>query len=174
MNVRWWQLRLHYQGMIPPVPRTNRHLDAVSKRHILTDIPYIQYYVALLLEFQMHESLCLSMGHTGELHRCDVYKSREVGRILTDVLTLGRSRHWKDVLKVFTRDKVDRLSAEPMLRYFRPLENWLKIQNKEETIGWNVQFEDITLFHPQKWSSGNSYLYSRSYCNVLIVIYYFF
>lgn len=82
MNSEWWELRLRFQGIVPPVPRSEIHLDAASKRHIPADIPYLRYYVALLLEFQIHAALCTAAGHSGPLHMCDVYRSREAGRVL--------------------------------------------------------------------------------------------
>lgn len=82
MNSIWWELRLRYQGIVPPFVRNEQHLDAASKKHIPSDIPYVRYYVALLLEFQIYEALCSSSGHPGQLHTCDIYKSREAGRIL--------------------------------------------------------------------------------------------
>jgi len=82
MNSNWWNLRLQYQGVIPPLPRTESHFDAAAKRHVPADIPYVKYYVALLLEFQIHKSMCEASNHKGPLHSCDVYRSRQAGRIL--------------------------------------------------------------------------------------------
>lgn len=82
MNSHWWELRLQYQGLVPPLPRSESHLDPVSKRHIPADIPYMRYYVALLLEFQIHEAMCNAAGFSGQLHNCDVYRSKEAGRVL--------------------------------------------------------------------------------------------
>lgn len=42
MNRKWWELRLNYQGIIPPVARTERDFDPASKFHIAADIPYIR------------------------------------------------------------------------------------------------------------------------------------
>lgn len=82
MNSAWWELRLQYQGIVPPMPRTESHLDPMSKRHIPADLPYTRYYVALLLQFQIQEALCDAAGHSGQLHMCDIYRSREAGRLL--------------------------------------------------------------------------------------------
>lgn len=82
MNSIWWDLRLHYQGVVPPLYRNEQHLDAAGKKHIPADIPYVRYYVALLLEFQIFEAICSASGHAGQLHTCDIYRSREAGRIL--------------------------------------------------------------------------------------------
>lgn len=64
------------------MPRTENHLDPVSKRHVAADLPYTRYYVALLLQFQIHEALCDAAGFNGQLHLCEIYRSREAGRIL--------------------------------------------------------------------------------------------
>ncbi|KAJ8958092.1 hypothetical protein NQ317_019002, partial [Molorchus minor] len=82
LNSIWWDLRLRLQGIIPPLPRTETHFDAASKRHIPADIPYTPYYVALLLEFQIYKSMCEAAGHDGPLYKCDIYRSREAGRLL--------------------------------------------------------------------------------------------
>lgn len=82
MNSAWWELRLRYQGVVPPLPRTEKQLDAASKKHIISDVPYTKYYVGLLLEFQIQEALCTAAGHSGQLHTCDIYRSREAGRLL--------------------------------------------------------------------------------------------
>ncbi|KAI4468733.1 angiotensin-converting enzyme [Holotrichia oblita] len=148
MNFNWWELRLLYQGIVPPIARNEGHLDAVAKRHIPADLPYMKYYVALLLEFQIFDALCGAMGHTAQLHTCDIYRSREAGRILTDIMQAGKAKHWKDVLRTL-RTKTNGLSAEPLLKYFQPLLAWLKVQNRDEAfIGWNAKVEDTALFQP--------------------------
>ncbi|VEN40811.1 unnamed protein product [Callosobruchus maculatus] len=149
MNSLWWDLRLSNQGIVPPVPRNEYHLDAASKRHIPADVPYTKYYVALLLEFQIHEAMCRAARFEGPLHECDVYRSREAGRVLIDILRNGKSRHWRDVIRVITRGETDKVSPDSMLRYFDPLLRWLKSQNRRErVIGWTTFKEDKALFEP--------------------------
>uniref|UniRef100_A0AAR5PGC9 Angiotensin-converting enzyme n=1 Tax=Dendroctonus ponderosae TaxID=77166 RepID=A0AAR5PGC9_DENPD len=91
MNSDWWNFRLRYQGIVPPIPRSESHFDAAAKRHIPADVPYIKYYVALLLEFQIYKSMCDAANHKGSLHTCDVYRSREAGRVLSDILRVGKA-----------------------------------------------------------------------------------
>uniref|UniRef100_A0A1Y1NAN0 Angiotensin-converting enzyme n=2 Tax=Photinus pyralis TaxID=7054 RepID=A0A1Y1NAN0_PHOPY len=149
MNSAWWNLRLRYQGVIPPEPRTDQHLDPAAKKHIPADIPYMNYYVALLLEFQIFEALCIAKGHTGQLHTCDLYRSREAGRILSEAMQVGKARHWKDVIRMITKGKSDSFSVKAILKYFQPLQQWLHVQNaNEEIIGWNTNEEDTMLFQP--------------------------
>lgn len=82
LNARWWDFRLRYQGIIPPVIRSSEHFDAASKYHAIADQDYIKYFVATVLQFQIFKELCLAAGHQGTLHTCDFYRSREAGRLL--------------------------------------------------------------------------------------------
>lgn len=129
------------------MPRTEFSFDAGAKRHIPADMPYIRYYVSLILEFQIFDAMCFAAGHKGPLHKCDVYRSREAGRVLSEILQSGKERHWRDVIKIMTRGETDRLSADAMLDYFEPLFIWLKVQNRDEkVIGWTTYKEDTLLF----------------------------
>lgn len=58
----WDDLRLKYQGMIPPLERTEEHFDAAGKYHIPNNTPYIRYYVSFILQFQFYEKMCLEAG----------------------------------------------------------------------------------------------------------------
>ncbi|XP_021562285.1 angiotensin-converting enzyme-like, partial [Carlito syrichta] len=74
--------RLKYQGLCPPVPRTQGDFDPGAKFHIPAGVPYIRYFVSFIIQFQFHEALCKAAGHTGPLHTCNIYKSQEAGRRL--------------------------------------------------------------------------------------------
>lgn len=66
-----------------------------------------------------------------------------------ETMRVGRSKHWKDVIRSMTRGQYGTLSADAMLRYFQPLELWLRVQNHNElTIGWKPTLEDTSLFQP--------------------------
>lgn len=67
------------------------------------------------------------------------------------------------VLKIITRGKTDRLSVEPMLEFFRPLNTWLEQQNRAEiVIGWNSNMDDVARFQPLhaagRRNEGHAYL----------------
>lgn len=83
MNARWWELRLRYQGIVPPIPRNPDYFDAGAKYQIIGDQDYIKYFIGTILQFQIYAELCEAVGHVGPLHTCDFYRSREAGRILT-------------------------------------------------------------------------------------------
>ncbi|KAK3930192.1 Angiotensin-converting enzyme [Frankliniella fusca] len=147
MNGRWWELRMRHQGVIPPVPRTERDFDPGAKYHVPADTPYLRYFISLVLQFQIHEALCRAAGHPGPLHTCDIYRSREAGRLLAEVLSLGASRPWRDVIRVATQGATDRLDARPLLDYFQPLALWLRVQNRERgVVGWTTTSQETALF----------------------------
>ncbi|GFY78990.1 angiotensin-converting enzyme, partial [Trichonephila inaurata madagascariensis] len=136
LNSKWWDLRLKYQGVCPPVRRTNDDLDAAAKYHVAADVPYIRYFVSFVIQFQFHKSLCDAAGYEGPLHKCDIYQNKKAGQLMSDMLSLGSSVHWKEAMKIGTQGKTDKMDAKPMLEYFAPLLKWLKEQNKNETLGW--------------------------------------
>ncbi|EDS43840.1 angiotensin-converting enzyme [Culex quinquefasciatus] len=134
MNARWWELRLRYQGIIPPLVRGYEHFDAGAKFHVISDQDYIKYFVATVLQFQIYSELCLASHHVGPLHTCNFYRSREAGRIISDVMQQGASLTSSQLIKLLTRGKTSRLSVEPLLDFFRPLEAWLELQNRDEPV----------------------------------------
>jgi len=83
-------------------------------------------------------SLCEASGHEGPLHECSIYESIEAGKLLADMLKLGRSQPWPKALATVVGGK-GQLSGAGILQYFQPLMDWLK----EETsggkgCGWNT------------------------------------
>ncbi|XP_035233433.1 angiotensin-converting enzyme-like [Stegodyphus dumicola] len=136
MNSEWWNMRLKYQGLCPPVKRTNEDLDAACKYHTISDVKYIRYFVAHIIQFQFHKDLCDAAGHEGPLHKCDIYKSENAGKLLRDMMRLGSSVHWEKAMQIITNGKTYKMDARPLLEYFDPLIKWLHEQNKNETVGW--------------------------------------
>ncbi len=43
MNKRWWELRIKYQGLSPPVKRSENDFDAGAKYHIPAGVEYIRF-----------------------------------------------------------------------------------------------------------------------------------
>ncbi|CAG9818311.1 unnamed protein product [Phaedon cochleariae] len=41
-NCRWWELREKYQGVEPPVDRSEDDFDPAAKYHIISDVPYLR------------------------------------------------------------------------------------------------------------------------------------
>ncbi|KAI1887172.1 hypothetical protein AGOR_G00203390 [Albula goreensis] len=133
-NADWWYLRTKYQGISPPIKRTEDHFDAGAKYHVPANTPYIRYFVSFILQFQFHEKLCAAAKQEGPLHRCDIYQSTEAGAILAKVLQAGSSKPWQQVLmEALGTNKLD---AGALMRYFQPITDWLQEQNKNEVLGW--------------------------------------
>lgn len=156
MNERYWELKLRYQGLIPPTSRNNAHFDPGSKFHVISDQDYIKYFVATILQFQVFNELCQAANQkTTSLHTCNFSGSREAGRLLADIMQQGASLSASQLIKLLTKGKTARLSAEPLLEFFRPLESWLDVQiQNERVVGWNSNMEDVSLF--QQFLGRNS------------------
>ncbi|OYU01061.1 MAG: peptidyl-dipeptidase [Sphingomonadaceae bacterium PASS1] len=133
-NKGWTDLRLQYQGIVPPVERAADRFDAGAKYHIPGNTPYTRYFLARILQFQFYKAACDISGWKGPLHRCSFYGNKEVGTRLNAMLEMGASKPWPDALQAFTGTR--EMSGKPMLEYFAPLMKWLKAQNKGAKKGW--------------------------------------
>jgi peptidyl-dipeptidase A len=130
----WWALREKYQGVSPPVDRTESDFDPGAKYHIPSNTPYARYFLARIYQFQFYRAMCRAAGYQGPLNRCSVYGSKAAGDKLKAMLSVGQSLPWQDALKQMTGET--RVDASALLEYFQPLLAWLKEQNKNEKIGW--------------------------------------
>ncbi|MEO6579705.1 MAG: M2 family metallopeptidase [Sphingomicrobium sp.] len=130
----WTKLRQQYQGITPPVPRTEADFDPGAKFHIPANTPYARYLLARVLQFQFYKAACDISGWKGPLHRCSFYGNQEVGQRLNQMLAMGASRPWPDALEAFTGTR--EISGKPMLEYFAPLQAWLQQQNRGKQCGW--------------------------------------
>jgi peptidyl-dipeptidase A len=133
-NRGWWDLRRHYQGVVPPVERTEAHFDPGAKYHVPANVPYTRYFLAHILQFQFHRALCQVAGYEGPLHRCSIYGNREAGNRLQAMMEMGMSRPWPDALEALTGQR--EMDATAILDYFAPLKAWLDQQNAGRTCGW--------------------------------------
>jgi peptidyl-dipeptidase A len=133
-NRSWDDLRLRYQGIVPPVDRPADAFDPGAKYHIPASVPYTRYFLARLLQFQFYEAACKQAGWQGPLHRCSFYGNKEVGTKLNNMLELGASRPWPDALAAFTGTR--EMSGKALVAYFAPLKTWLDRQNKGKVCGW--------------------------------------
>jgi peptidyl-dipeptidase A len=125
-NKRWWELALKYQGIVPPVARTEEYCDACTKTHINDDAAqYYDYAIANILLFQLHDHIARKILKQ-DPHATNYYGSKAVGDFLRAIMRTGSSRDWRVVLKQMTGED---LSAKAMLRYFEPLMVYLKKVN---------------------------------------------
>ena len=66
-NQTWWPLRQKYQGIAPPVDRSESDFDPGAKYHVAANVPYMRYFLADILQFQFHRALSQTAGCTGPL-----------------------------------------------------------------------------------------------------------
>ncbi|HYE73316.1 MAG TPA: M2 family metallopeptidase [Blastocatellia bacterium] len=128
-NKAWWELRTKYQGIAPPVARSEQDFDAGAKYHVAGNVPYARYFLATILQFQFHRALLREAGYKGPLHRGSIYGNKQVGAKLQKMLALGQSRPWPEALKELTGE--DRMDATAIIDYFAPLKKWLDEQNAQ-------------------------------------------
>ena len=134
-NAAWWSLREQYQGVSAPSERTEEHFDPGAKYHVPGNTPYTRYFLAHILQFQLHRDLCAAIGYEGPLNRCSIYGNEEAGRRLSEMMAMGLSRPWPDALEAATGSR--EMDATAILDYFAPLAEWLKEQNEGRTCGWS-------------------------------------
>ncbi len=134
-NAAWWRLREQYQGVTAPSARTEDDFDPGAKYHVPGNTPYTRYFLAHILQFQLHRDLCAAIGYEGPLHRCSIYGNEEAGRRLSEMMAMGLSRPWPDALEAATGSR--EMDATAILDYFAPLADWLREQNEGRTCGWS-------------------------------------
>lgn len=159
-NKHWWELRAKYQKVkAPNGARNEDFFDAGAKYHIpqviefngipkliklnfSADSQYIAYFIAHILEFQLHRAVCIEAGQYVKddplkpLHKCDIDGSKAAGKLIENGLRLGLSQHWSVALKEMTGET--EISGEAIFDYFRPLYEYLKKANEEDDKGNSV------------------------------------
>jgi peptidyl-dipeptidase A len=133
-NKAWWDLRAHYQGIAPPVPRSEADFDPGAKYHVPANVSYTRYFLAHILQFQFQRSLCEIAGHDGDLASCSVYGSKEAGERFYAMMASGSSEPWQDALEKLTGTR--EMDASAIIDYFAPLMGYLKEQNAGRSCGW--------------------------------------
>jgi len=133
-NKAWWDLRLKYQGVVPPAPRSEADFDPGAKYHVPGNVPYTRYFLAFIYQFQFYRALCKEAGYTGPLNRCTFFDSKEAGAKFNKMLEMGQSKPWPDAMEALTGQR--QADASAILDYFAPLKKWLDEQNKGMKVGW--------------------------------------
>src|ERR1041384_5094235 len=125
-NKAWWDLKKKYQGVAPPVERSEADFDPGAKYHVASNTPYARYFLADILQFQFHRALARIAGCTGPLHRCSIYGNQEAGKRLAAMMEMGQSRPWPEALYALTGQR--EMDATAIRDYFAPLQKWLDEQ----------------------------------------------
>jgi peptidyl-dipeptidase A len=133
-NQAWWQMREQYQGIAPPVARSEKDFDPGAKYHVAANVPYTRYFLARILQFQFYRAMCREAGFSGPLYRCSFYGNHAAGDKLNAMLEMGQSKPWPDALYALTGER--QMDGSAMMEYFAPLKQWLDEQNKGKQVGW--------------------------------------
>lgn len=132
-NSRWWEYAGRFQGIEPPEPRSEEHCDACTKTHISNDpAQYYDYAIAFVLKYQLHTYIAKNILKQ-DPRNCNYYGNEEVGRFLSEILRLGATRDWREVIKEKTGEEV---STRAMLDYFAPLMDYLQKENAGRDVSW--------------------------------------
>jgi peptidyl-dipeptidase A len=134
LNKSWWELREFYQGIKPPSKRSEEYFDPGAKYHIPGNTPYTRYYLARIMQYQFHESLCNGMGFDGPLHECSIYGNEYAGEKIISTMAMGQSAPWQDAFENLTGTR--KLSGSSIVNYYKPLKEWLDVQNENRVCGW--------------------------------------
>jgi peptidyl-dipeptidase A len=133
-NASWWELRRKYQGVAPPVPRSEADFDPGAKYHIPANTPYTRYFLSFILQFQFHKALCAAAGKQGPLYECSNFDSKAAGEKFQAMLAQGAAEPWQDTLEKLTGSR--EIDASAITEYFQPLMAWLAEQNQGKQCGW--------------------------------------
>ena len=142
-NKGWWELRERYQGVAPPVARSERDFDPGAKYHVPANVPYTRYFLAHILQFQFYRALCTEAGFKGPLHQCTFFGDKQAGAKLNAMLEMGMSKPWPEALKALTGEET--IDASALMEYFAPLKKWLDEQNAAagSIPGWQTQADPL-------------------------------
>ncbi|MEZ4318967.1 MAG: M2 family metallopeptidase [Myxococcota bacterium] len=133
-NEHWWKLRTEFQGIAPPAERPADAFDPGAKYHIPGNTPYMRYFLAQVLQYQLYRGMCEASGHDGPLHTCSFYGSKEAGDRLKKMLAMGASRPWPEALEAAAGTR--EMDASALIEYYQPLMGWLEKQNEGRQCGW--------------------------------------
>jgi peptidyl-dipeptidase A len=133
-NKRWWEYVAKYQGVEPPEPRGEQFCDPATKTHINDDpAQYYDYAMAFVIKYQLHDYIARKILKQ-DPNNCNYYGNKEVGKFLWDLLKLGQTRDWREVLREKTGED---LSTRAMMEYYKPVMEYLQKANQGRTVGWD-------------------------------------
>ncbi|XP_077562556.1 angiotensin-converting enzyme-like [Haemaphysalis longicornis] len=135
-NVIYWCSRLKYEGISPPAEHKKDHTYPPADYDFVAHVGRMKSMSSSVIQMQIIKFLCRAANHTGRLHECDIFGSKEAGKRLTEVLKLGSSKPFADVVMMITEDGGKMVDPSAILEYFEPVFEWLKHKNHHRHVGW--------------------------------------
>ncbi|MBL8220696.1 MAG: M2 family metallopeptidase, partial [Bryobacterales bacterium] len=121
------------QGIEPPAARGEEFCDACTKTHVIDDAAqYYDYAMAYLIKFQLHDYISRKLLKQ-DPHNCNYYGNKEVGKWLWELLSLGATTDWRQLIREKTGEDI---SSRAMLEYFKPLVEHLNKENGGQSGSW--------------------------------------
>lgn len=132
-NRRWWDLVGKYQGVEAPTVRGEEFCDGCTKTHVIDDAAqYYDYAMAFLIKYQLHDYIARKILKQ-DPHNCNYYGNKEVGKWLTELLSVGGTADWRQLMREKTGEDI---SSRAMLEYFKPLMEYLQKENGDQPAAW--------------------------------------
>ena len=134
-NKAWWELRLKYQGVAPPVRaqrgrlRPGREVPRAGQRPVHALLP--RRHPAVPVPPRAREDRRL---HGAAPPLLDLREQGGGQAARTRCWRWGSRRPWPDALEALTGQR--QMDATAILDYFAPLQKWLDEQNKGKPVGW--------------------------------------
>ena len=88
--------------------------------------------MAFVLKYQLHTYIANNILKQ-DPRDCNYYGNKEVGKFLSELLRLGATRDWLEVIREKTGEEI---STRAMLDYFSPLMEHLEKENEGRDISW--------------------------------------
>ncbi|EEB18606.1 Angiotensin-converting enzyme precursor, putative [Pediculus humanus corporis] len=122
-------LRETFQGIVFPFELGSGPLG----RKAFSDLSLVHNFLGYFLEFQIYDNLCKDEINLDE---CNLADNKDAGMILRKLMSSGSSKSLKETLAGSLNES--KIKARSIIKFFKPLMNWLKQQNNinEEYIGW--------------------------------------
>ncbi|KAK0175774.1 hypothetical protein PV327_009498 [Microctonus hyperodae] len=148
-NKAWWDLHRNLMGIVPPNSRPDsaEFFDPAAKYHIISNTPYLRYFLSHVLQFQIFDAMCkiavtvdkinFHKNSNFPLYKCDIYGAKISGNKLRKVMKMGSSiktrRAFIELLNT------SEYCVDSLLKYFQPIKKFLEQQIRLNNIpiGWN-------------------------------------
>jgi len=146
LNKFYWTLMEEHAGIEPPIDRDDDSLDLPY--NFYTDLnqnnDVTSKFTSEILGYQFYRALCQKAGYMGELHMCDFHGKKEVGNSLKEIVSLGSSKPWREVIGVLLPEN-SKLTPSALLEYYTPVRTALKKYNTTHNLKTGWEFSDKAL-----------------------------
>jgi len=133
-NKAWWELRKKYQGIVPPVERTEADFDPGAKYHVPGNVPYARYFLARILQISVSKGTLPRTRIQRSTAPVLDYGNKAAGEKLNKMLAMGQSKPWPEALETLTGEK--QMDAAALADYFAPLKAWLTNRTRPTVTRW--------------------------------------